>query len=467
MPLSSSSNVVLSREVPYSAWSDTLALFTPFSREPWALLLDSSASIHPNSRYDILLRQPLQQLSASVEELRQQGLDPFAELQQQLAAQADYKGEHELPFTGGAAGYFAYDLGRLLESIDSADAGSATSDINLPDIALGFYQHAVIIDHQEQRSFVLAPADQLEHYEAFWKPPHALGQFDFSLCSAWQSNMTKPAYLAKINHIHQHLRAGNCYQINLAQRFSASYQGDEWLAYKALRQANRAPFSSFMRLPDGAILSLSPERFLQTDAFGAVQTKPIKGTRPRSDDPQTDTLQRQQLAASAKDQAENLMIVDLLRNDLSRTCLPGSVKVPALFAIESFNAVHHLVSTVVGQLATPQQSIELLRAAFPGGSITGAPKISAMRIIDSLEPHRRSVYCGSIGYINKDGSSDTNIAIRTLVAAKGHLYCWAGGGIVMDSVAEDEYQETFDKVQRILPVLTSMGQGEQVSRGDD
>lgn len=445
-----------SKELPYQQWCDAATLFAPFAKEPWALLLDSADCDHPDSRFDILLRQPAQVLSASVAELQQRGRDPFAELRTLLAQQPSYEGSHDLPFRGGAAGYFAYDLGRLLEPVLAAARPEHTAP-KMADIALGFYQHALIIDHQQQRTYALAPVSAIEHCEEFWQRPHALGQFDFRLRRPWQSNMTQAEYTAKIEQIHHHLRAGDCYQINLAQRFSAPYEGDEWLAYIALREANRAPFSAYLRHPQGTVLSLSPERFLQTSRQGQVQTKPIKGTRPRHADPAEDQRQRQLLAAAEKDQAENLMIVDLLRNDLSRVCLPGSVRVPSLFAIESFNAVHHLVSTVTGQLSSPAQSIDLLRAAFPGGSITGAPKISAMQIIESLEPDRRSVYCGSIGYINKDGSSDTNIAIRTLLAAQGTMHCWAGGGIVMDSQAPTEYQETFDKVERILPVLAELG----------
>ena len=440
------------------------------------MLLDSAGSEHVNSRYDIILRQPQQVLSGQVADFA--GVDPFHQLTQLLGQCPAYDGPHDLPFNGGAAGYLSYDAGRLIEHIKPAHRAQATSfasapqhteerpsaakaDIDLPDIALGLYTRALIIDHQSGCTYVLGPEETLDDasIEAFWRPQARMGSCDFFLATAWQSNMTNAEYVARIEHIHAHLDAGDCYQINLAQRFSAAYEGAEWNAYKALRSANKAPFSAFITLPQGSVLSLSPERFMQTDARGKVQTKPIKGTRPRHSDADADAQARDALLHSAKDQAENLMIVDLLRNDLSRVCLPGSVKVPKLFALESFASVHHLVSTIEGQLADPMDSVQLLRAAFPGGSITGAPKVSAMHIIESLEPHRRSVYCGSIGYINHDGSSDFNIAIRTLVAARQHLYCWAGGGIVKDSVADAEYQETFDKVQQILPVLTAINPG--------
>jgi para-aminobenzoate synthetase component 1 len=265
--------------------------------------------------------------------------------------------------------------------------------------------------------------------------------------------MDKTSYSQKFDQVQNYLKSGDCYQINLAQRFEASYSGDEWQAYLTLRSKNAAPFSAFLRLPQGAVLSLSPERFLQLKA-GQVETKPIKGTRPRFADAQLDKQSAYELQTAPKDRAENVMIVDLLRNDLGKHCVPGSVKVPALFAIESFPAVHHLVSTITGTLSPSADACDLLRGAFPGGSITGAPKVRAMQIIAELEPNSRSVYCGAVGYINSSGNMDSNIAIRTLVMAQGKAYCWAGGGIVADSQVDAEYAETFHKVNKILPLLT-------------
>jgi para-aminobenzoate synthetase component 1 len=237
--------------------------------------------------------------------------------------------------------------------------------------------------------------------------------------------------------------------VNLAQRFSARAEGVAWDAYKYLRQLNPAPHSAFMLTPFGAVLSSSPERFLKVEN-GHVETKPIKGTRPRAADPARDAALAEELRASLKDRAENVMIVDLLRNDLGKVCRVGSVSVPKLFAIESFATVHHLVSTIVGELKPDQHAVDLLRGCFPGGSITGAPKIRSMQIIEELEPHRRSVYCGAIGYIGHDGNMDTNIAIRTLVYSDGWMHAWAGGGIVMDSSMESEYQESLDKAAAML-----------------
>ena len=218
-----------------------------------------------------------------------------------------------------------------------------------------------------------------------------------------------------------------------------------------------APFSGFIDLGGGdALLSLSPERFLSLHGH-RVETSPIKGTRPRYSDPGADQLAAQDLLASEKDRAENLMIVDLLRNDLGRSCVPGSIHVDRLFEIQSFPTVHHLVSTISGELCTSRNAIDLLRDSFPGGSITGAPKKRAMEIIAELEPHRRQAYCGSLMYISADGRMDSNIAIRSLLCSDGEILCWGGGGIVADSTWQQEYQETYDKVGRFLNELETMG----------
>ncbi len=423
--------------------SDFNTLFSAVADEPWALFLDSCD--HPNSRYDFIFRQPEQVLTDIT--------DWPQALQSLLAQLPDYQGPSKVPFQGGLAGAFSYDAGRALEQLPN----HADSDIALPDIAIGLYSQALVRCRQTHTTWLVAPAQQLAELEQFW---HAQQQndaatYNFQLTSAWQSNMTAADYQAKFNQVQDYLHSGDCYQINLAQRFKASFNGDAWAAYQYLREANKAPFSAFMRLPQGALLSHSPERFLHVSPAGSVQTKPIKGTRPRGDSEASDQALADELRSATKDRAENVMIVDLLRNDLSRVCLPSSVNVPKLFAIESYPAVHHLVSTVEGQLQANATALDLIAACFPGGSITGAPKIRAMEIIDELEPQRRSFYCGSFGYISQHGESDTNIAIRTLVASSEHIYCWAGGGLVVDSNGEEEYQETLDKVAKIVPVLAA------------
>ena len=485
-------------------------VFAMLADQAWAIWLDSCDSDHPNSRFDIMVWQPLVTItttgSESVIQLStnqsttnnkltpteiRSTLDPLAlvdSINQQLFSpqqhcqQSDQNqrfNNKELPFKGGAVGYFAYDLGRRFEKLPT----QALQDLEQADMAVGFYHQALIFDRKQSCYYLISERDKqaalidwLEKMVASepkalaWQQQNEKYQTNaeekFSLTSQWQANMTESDYREKFAQVQDYLLSGDCYQINLAQRFQAQYQGDEFDAYLALRRANQAPFSAFMRFADHSVLSISPERFLQVEHSASgivddvindvikVQTKPIKGTRPRSQDPIQDQAQADELKHASKDRAENLMIVDLLRNDISKVCLPGTVKVPELFAIESFPAVHHLVSTVEGQLSPEHSAADLLRGAFPGGSITGAPKIRAMEIIEQLEPHRRNLYCGAIGYISACGNMDTSITIRTLVCKNQQIYCWAGGGLVADSQVDSEYQETFDKVKKILPVLS-------------
>ncbi|MCQ8877156.1 aminodeoxychorismate synthase component I [Pseudoalteromonas shioyasakiensis] len=428
-------------------------VFSYFCDLPYAVLLDSANSDHENSRFDIIAISPLMRLEVKNnqvfvdDQLTEQSC--FTVLQAQLNKLNDTKAHPELPFNGGWLGYFGYDFGRVIETLPEA----AIYDIDMPQLAVGLYPDALIYDKQQSGWFYIAQpnTDRLALYLSFLDNT-TKQRTPFAITQDWSSNMTKAQYTDKFAKIQAYLKTGDCYQINLAQRFKAQYQGSAWHAYCTLREANKAPFSSFINHPDGAILSISPERFIAIKD-GRIQTKPIKGTLPRCVDEIADQQQAVRLQQSSKDRAENVMIVDLLRNDLGKVAKPGSVKVPSLFAIESFPAVHHLVSTVTGELSDDKTAVDQLKAAFPGGSITGAPKIRAMEIIEELEPHRRSVYCGSIGYLSACGNMDTSITIRTLVCHQHHIYCWAGGGIVADSQADLEYQETYDKVNKILPLL--------------
>jgi len=270
------------------------------------------------------------------------------------------------------------------------------------------------------------------------------------------SNFTSDSYAAAFALVQGYLQAGDCYQVNLAQRFRADAAGDAFGAYLNLRKLSPAPYAAFLNLPQLQILCASPECFVSVQN-GKVKTKPIKGTRPRSSDDRQDRLLAEELRNHTKDRAENLMIVDLLRNDLGKSCVPGSVRVPELFKVESFANVHHLVSTVEGRLAAGRDALDVLRDCFPGGSVTGAPKLRAMQIIDQLEPDRRGIYCGAIGYVGFDGNMDSNIAIRTLVYDKSEVCCWAGGGIVADSNLAEEHQETLHKASAMLKLLRQYG----------
>ncbi|MFT6926790.1 MAG: para-aminobenzoate synthetase component 1 [Psychromonas sp.] len=441
---------------------------TQLSGLDWTIFLESGGIDHVDSRWSIISAQPVANI------VTYQGIstitqgdktisdcsDPLA-LQQNLRQKLfhDSKADTDIPFTGGVLGYYSYGLGCYFEEIKNASKPLA---LELPDMAVGFYDWALLIDNKNQQHYLVvhkikrssASIQSIWQQRFDWLKAQNLktNNENFTLSSSWQANMSKLQYAEKFAQIQEYIVAGDCYQVNLAQRFRATYQGDEYQAYQALLAENRPPFAAFIRLPAQAIISLSPERFIKLQ-HNIVETKPIKGTTPRFNDFLSDQKSKQTLLDSQKDRSENLMIVDLLRNDIGRVCTPGSVAVPKLFEIESFPAVHHLVSTVIGQLDSIHSSEDLLRACFPGGSITGAPKIRAMEIIAELEPHNRQVYCGSIGYINGNGQTDTNIAIRTLLCHQGNIYCWAGGGLIADSNVDAEYQECFDKVSKILPCL--------------
>ncbi|URQ62584.1 aminodeoxychorismate synthase component 1 [Pantoea alhagi] len=446
---------VVYHALPYTP--DALSeLFGRVAHLPWAMLLSSGSADHPDSRFDIMVADPVATLETRGEVTRirkgdvvtESAADPLSLLQaEQASLLSAVAPRDDLPFQGGALGLFGYDLGRRFERLPQ----QAIADIATPDMATGIYNWALIADHQQQTLTLVdhQPADARLRWLNSLPPPIAA---PFRLTRRWQSNMTPEGYRERFERIQAWLQAGDCYQVNLAQRFQASYEGNEWQAFQRLNESNRAPFSAFLRLPDSAILSLSPERFLSLK-HDVIETRPIKGTLPRLADEQADRLQARKLAESEKDRAENLMIVDLLRNDIGRVAVPGSVRVPELFVVEPFPAVHHLVSTIRARLKPELSACDLLRACFPGGSITGAPKVRAMEIIEALEPQRRNAWCGSIGYLSCCGSMDSSITIRTLIAERGQLYCAAGGGIVADSEAELEYQETLHKLGRILPLL--------------
>ena len=431
-------------------------LFSPLAHQPWAMLLSSGQANHADNRFDILTADPLATLTTRGESteiicgdvVTHSTADPLTLVQQHcvaLGTTPDFN--PDLPFQGGAMGLFGYDLGRRFETLPH----HAQQDLSTPDMAIGIYDWALIADHHQQK-LTLVSLNSAEKRWQWLQAQTAVETDPFTLTSEWQSNLSFDDYAQRFQAVQAYIQAGDCYQVNLAQRFKASYRGDEWQAFLRLNQANRAPFSAFLRLPHSALLSLSPERFLSLQRQ-EIETRPIKGTLPRLDDAEADRLQAKKLAHSEKDRAENLMIVDLLRNDIGRVATPGSVSVPELFVVEPFPAVHHLVSTIRAHLPETLTATDLLRACFPGGSITGAPKIRAMEIIEELEPHRRNAWCGSIGYISLCGRMDTSITIRTLIAENQQLYCSAGGGLVADSNLDAEYQETFHKVNRILPSL--------------
>ena len=434
-------------ELPYR--SDAAHYYAALADLPWAVWLDSGGM----GRFDILTAAPHRTLLQNEAHAHR---DPFELLRNELGEKVAPVAN--VPFAGGALGYWGYDLLREMQSLPKVTRDAQ----QLPNMAVGIYDWAVVLDHQHGSARLVShqrfseTVALLPQIVSRLQSDTALPPDTFRVHGKIISNFTAESYANAFDQVQNYLRAGDCYQINLAQRFSAAATGDVLSAYLRLRQVSPAPYSAFLKLPHARILCASPERFLQVQS-GRVETRPIKGTRPRSSDARLDSQLADELRNHPKDRAENLMIVDLLRNDLGKSCTPGTVRVPKLFEVESYANVHHLVSTVEGQLAEGRDALHLLRDCFPGGSVTGAPKLRAMQIIDQLEPDHRGVYCGSIGYVGFDGNMDSNIVIRTLVHAGEEIRCWTGGGIVADSEMALEYQETLDKASAMLELLQHYG----------
>lgn len=386
--------------------------------------------------------------------------DPFAVLRRLLRHYSIPAAPGLPPFLGGAIGYLGYDLGHHLERLPQ----TAEDDLGLPEMYLAFYDWALAFDHSSSRAWLIATglpegSAQAATQRLAWaeeklaKLPalpssEAANNTRRGLCS----NFTEEGYLAALRRAKDYITAGDIYQVNLSQRLHGPLTADPWQLYQRLRRVNPAPFASYLKFPEVTVASASPEEFLRLEAR-RVTTRPIKGTRPRGRRPVEDQALAQGLLSSEKDRAENVMIVDLVRNDLGRVCSIGSVRVPALFELERHPTVFHLVSTITGELTEGKDVVDLLRASFPGGSVTGAPKIRAMEIIDELEPHRRGIYCGGIGFLSFSGDLHLSMVIRTLVLANNSFYLHVGGAIVADSDPADEYRETLHKGRGLLRAL--------------
>jgi para-aminobenzoate synthetase component I len=452
---------------------------------PNVLFLDSAGE-HPGlGRYSFVTADPFDWLWSKGgkigSRLPVRGMaeaDPFRLLGEKLA-RFSIKTEPGLPpFQGGVAGLFGYDLCHHLERLP----GPAHDDLPTPDLAVGFYDWALGFDHETGRTWLMAtglPEEQprrrekrarqrlamihklLDHVpgpETWQRIPTEPVRAPNSAVPGMpgvSSNFARDEYLHAVGRAIEYIHAGDCFQVNLAQRLLYPLKIPPLELYGRLRERNPAPFAGYFDLGNHVIASASPERFLKV-RHGAVETRPIKGTRPRAASAAADQALREELLASAKERAENVMIVDLLRNDLGRVCTYGTVRVEALCRLESFRYVHHLVSEVHGQLRPGLGPIDLLRAAFPGGSVTGAPKIRAMEIIAELEPTARGPYCGSLGYIGFDGSMDVNLLIRTFTLGRGWAQFCVGGGIVADSKPESEYEETWHKAAGLLRALSEV-----------
>jgi len=380
--------------------------------------------------------------------------DPFEELDRMIGS---YRIENNtgLPYVAGAMGYFSYDLARTIEEIPVI----ALEDVKIPDLYFYFYDNAVIVDNLEKKTYVTALGILKPREDSVRELKRRISVGDKVIYgevagsdTVFSSNFTREGYIETVERVRQYIRSGDVYITNLTQRFCCETQKDPYDVYRDLRHINPAPFAAFLNVEDFSIVCSSPERFIRI-RDRMVETRPIKGTRPRGKDEAEDLKNSQELLGSEKDKSELLMIVDLERNDLSKVCKPYSVKVTELFKLEEYSTVFHLVSTVVGELKDGCTAVGCIKACFPGGSITGAPKVRSMEVIETLEPTRRNVYTGCIGYIGFDGNADLNIVIRTILMKDGKGCFGVGGGITWESEKVAEYDETIDKARALMRVL--------------
>jgi para-aminobenzoate synthetase component 1 len=454
--------------------------FEAFVGQPFSFFLDSGMDPGKLGRYSFMGGDPflvlrsrgdqVSLISDEVEEVRRG--NPFDRLGELLEVYSLDGSESGLPFTGGAVGYFSYDLCHFIERLPS----TAIDDLNLPECYLAFYDALAAFDHLEGKAYLVATgfpeleesrrqqraAARLKELKSRLENCHPLSSVGGAAAGEGvviKSNFSHEGYLEAVATAREYICAGDIFEVNLSQRFEADLRLAPYELYKRLRKINPAPFANYFNFEGVCIVGASPERFLKVRGDW-VETRPIKGTRPRGKSPEEDQALAQELLASIKDRAENMMIVDLERNDLGRVCRYGTVKVTELAILETFPTVFHLTSTVVGRLSEGKNRIDLLKATFPGGSITGAPKVRAMEIIDELEPTRRSVYTGSLGYLSFSGDMDLDIVIRTMIIKGGRAYFQMGGAIVYDSKPEAEYVETLDKGRAIFQALTLSPQGD-------
>lgn len=446
---------------------NSFEIYCLFKDYPYSFFLDSGMDHEGLGKYSFIGFDPFIVFKSKNEdidiiekrEVKSFKGNPFVELKELLSKyNMNYKSE--LPFVGGAVGYFSYDLCHQIEKLPR----TAVDDIDIPDCFLGLYDGVVIIDHRKNKVFVasLGIKDEARRIvNSIIKTINAGEEERININIDYEenkknfkSNFTKENYIEALEKLKGYIKAGDIYQANLTQRFECTLDIRPYELYGKLRTINPAPFASFIDFGEGHIVSSSPERFIKI-SDRIVETRPIKGTRPRGKDSDEDTRNRKELLSSEKDKAELLMIVDLERNDLGRISKTGTVEVTELFHLEEYPTVYHLVSTVIGKMKDECDIIDVITSTFPGGSITGAPKIRAMEIIDELEPTQRNVYTGSIGYIGFNGEVDLNIVIRTILCKDEKAYFQVGGGIVWDSDPEMEYEETLHKAKALMMALNS------------
>jgi len=458
-----------------------LDTFEHFRDEPFSFFLDSGMDHHKLGRYSFLGSSPFLVLSSrgnkctvsrSSEKTCLIG-NPFDILGQFLELYRLESSALPVPFVGGTVGYLSYDLCHFIEKLPS----TMVDDLELPECYFGFYDVVLGFDNLHGKSYIVSTGfPELEKTVRLERARERLSEVKARLTSgiaplesvnsaravagALRGGFTHEEYVAAVERARQYIIEGDIFEVNLSQRFETEFALSPYELYRRLRRINPAPFASYLGFDEATIVSASPERFLRLRGDW-VETRPIKGTRARGRTNEEDQALAHELLNSIKDRAENIMIVDLERNDLGRVCRYGTVKVTELAILEVFPTVFHLTSTVEGRLRKGKNGIDLLKATFPGGSITGAPKVRSMEIIDELEPTRRSVYTGSIGYIGFDGNMDLNIVIRTFIIKDGKAYFQVGGAVVYDSDPEAEYQETLDKGRALINALNVVGPGEK------
>jgi len=437
---------------------DAFDVYSIFKEEKDVVFLDSGTECDSFSRYSFIGINPFIVIRGRYNKCEINGTEFYCSVFDKLDEILNtYKAENTtgIPFIGGCIGYISYDIGLMLEDIEL----TSREDLIIPHYYFIFYDNLIIFDKKSNKKYISSCGVLKEQEESALIIERKISdqvKVEYkevnNSSGAFESNFSRSEYIKSVSKVKDYIRSGDVYIANMTQRFTAKTNKDSYDIYRDLRMINPAPFAAFMRLNEFDIISSSPERFLKiVDNF--VETRPIKGTRARGKNKEEDELLRNELLNSEKDKAELLMIVDLERNDLSKVCKPFSVKVTELFKVEEYSTVFHLVSTVVGELKVGTSAVSCLKACFPGGSITGAPKIRAMEIIYELEGVNRSIYTGCIGYFSFDGNADFNIVIRTIVKKDDTVYFGVGGGITWDSNEEDEYQETLDKAKALMRVI--------------
>lgn len=442
-----------------STYYDPFNTYNLFKGQTDSIFLDSSKEDKILSKYSFIGLNPYKRFSSKGREVLidnqiYKDVDPFEELEK-LIDSYKLNISSDIPFVSGTIGYFSYEIGRILEKLPD----NSGEDFSIPDSRFIFFDNLIIFDLDKRKTYITALGQIEDETKSILKIEKALenyaeneGVIIGSSTNTFFSNFDKEEYEKSISLLKDYIRNGDVYIANMTRRIWCNNDEDSFKIYEKLRKSNKAPFSAYMNFKDFQIISSSPERFLSV-IDGLVQTRPIKGTRPRGKNVEEDEKNKNELINSEKDKSELLMIVDLERNDLSKVCRPNSVKVTELFKLEEYKTVFHLVATIEGKLKEGVSSVKCIKECFPGGSITGAPKIRAMEIIEEIEKLKRNIYTGSIGYFDFRGNSDFNIVIRTIVKRENRAYLGVGGGITWESIENDEWFETIDKAKALMGVL--------------